>query len=109
MALSGSVVCQSDISGSWGWWQLLSVLCESLGCSQEALVGVQEADIWCCSALRRPAGCIYCCPEHLPHAGLGWAGLELCRAEDVPSPSVYIQAVRVSGTEKGVPRSYLQT
>lgn len=79
------------------------------GCSQEALVGVQEADIWCCSALRRPAGCIYCCPEHLPHAGLGWAGLELCRAEDVPSPSVYIQAVRVSGTEKGVPRSYLQT
>lgn len=31
MALSGSVVCQSDISGSWGWWQLLSVLCQSLG------------------------------------------------------------------------------
>lgn len=42
-------------------------------------------------------------------AGLGWAGLELCRAEDVPSPSVYTQAVRASGTEKGVPRSYLQT
>lgn len=40
---------------------------------------------------------------------LGWAGLELCRAEDVPSPSVYTQAVRASGTEKGVPRSYLQT
>lgn len=40
---------------------------------------------------------------------LGWVGLELCRAEDVPSPSVYTQAVRVSGTEKGIPRSYLQT
>lgn len=63
--------------GPGGAGQLLSALCQPLGCSRrhQGVRRLLEADIWCCTDCQE---CIYCCPEHLPRS----AGLELCRAED---------------------------
>lgn len=65
-----------------------------------------------------PPCCVGCCLSCV-----GRDGVKLCMAEDagprnckqssskmsVPRPSTYIQVLRISRMEKGIPRSYLQT